>query len=215
MKWSDDVVHNDHHLCRFTCQIMILAHMQATVLVFFQGTAPMKIEMHCNIVGCKFSLSGRGLMQILPGKSFQEYNVNLMAKQVTLTKFMIVAIASNAPTCIVDTCDYESPSLDTRQENTKQGNKNEDEYSINAVHYESPERRDEQVDWHNAVWSLDENLNIEWKMELMILNEYSAYHDQSIHILTQFESIWDGHLGSLKRCSPKLNLIRWIANLYI
>lgn len=46
-------------------------------------------------------------MDILPGKPFYVYVVNMTAKPVDLPKLMIVACALNSPTCIIHVRDYE------------------------------------------------------------------------------------------------------------
>lgn len=49
----------------------------------------------------------RGLMDIQPGKPLYVYIVNMKAERVNLPKFMKVAYASTAPTCIIHASDDE------------------------------------------------------------------------------------------------------------
>lgn len=81
---------------------------------------------------------------------------------------MIVAIASNFPTCILHAGGDEPRTMYTEQEITTHNDKNKDEHSASPDPYKLAEHRDEQVDWHNAVLSLDENLNTNCKEELVI-----------------------------------------------
>lgn len=74
-----------------------------------------------------------------------------MAKLVNFPKRMKVAVAWSASTCFIHQRDGESLSLDTELENATEIDKNELEYSINAVHDMSPECSDAQTDRHNAV----------------------------------------------------------------
>lgn len=84
------------------------------------------------------------------------------------------------------------------QENKTQSDDYGNEYSINDAHYKQPKSCGEEVDRHNAEKNLDENLSTDWKEEPTIPGKYSAYCDKFTHILTQSESMCNGHLGSIK-----------------
>lgn len=66
--------------------------------------------------------------------------------------------------------------------------KNEDKHSIMAAHRKPLACREEQLDQHNVVRNSDKNLSTDWKEELKIQDEYSAYRDKFIYRLKQFES---------------------------
>lgn len=55
-----------------------------------------------------------------------------------------------------------------------------------AVCYKLSERRDEQVDWHTAVKIADEILKSNWRGEQIMPEEYSAYCNKLIAMLTKF-----------------------------
>lgn len=93
-------------------------------------------------------------MEILSGKLFYVCIAILTAKPVNLLKFMIVAIGSSAPTYSIHTSDDESLRLIAEQESFMHTEKNEDGYSIVAVHYKTPECHYEQADRHKAVNNL-------------------------------------------------------------
>lgn len=60
----------------------------------------MTIEIDGNVVEGRCSMTTWGLMDILPGKPFYVYVVNMMANPVNLPKFMkfmIVPFASSSP----------------------------------------------------------------------------------------------------------------------
>lgn len=81
-------------------------------------------------------------METLTWKPFHFYNASLTAKLVNLPEFMIVSIESNAFACLVQARGFEPPRLMGEQENKTTSDKNEDEYSIIAVHYKPSECRD-------------------------------------------------------------------------
>lgn len=77
----------------------------------------------------------RNLMDILPRKQFQVYFVNVTAKPANLPDVMIVALASNAPICVIHATDDElHRSTDECSIPTKCHKFNSDP-TINAVQY--------------------------------------------------------------------------------
>lgn len=97
-------------------------------------------------------MSARSLMDILAGKPFYVFIPNLTAKPVDLPKLMIVASASNARSSIVHARDVDPCITKVRGRALLQCNATN---SVHLVCYQSPERRDEQMDRHNAVKELD------------------------------------------------------------
>lgn len=127
-------------------------------------------------------------MKVLPRKTNYVYIASLTAKLLNFPKFRVVA---NSPTCIVHAHDNEPIRLVAEQETSMQSYRNEDEYPISAVCYNV--RCNKQGDRHDVVNSSEENSNNGWKAELTILEEYCAYCDKLIHLLTPIESMGDDH----------------------
>lgn len=76
----------------------------------------------------------------------------------------------------------------------------------NAIYYRLLECDHEQIDRHNVVKHLNENSRTDWKERLTILEEHSAYCEKFESILTQFESMENGHLGLIKALECKIKL---------
>lgn len=129
-------------------------------------------------------------------------------KSVSSPKFVIVVvdIFPNAPASILHVCDDELLRMEAKQENTMLWDKTEDKHLINFANYKPPGCCDEQFNPHNAAKNLDEKSNTYWKEELTIPEEYSAHWHKCIHMLIQFESMWDGLLDSIKAVQPQMEL---------
>lgn len=131
-----------------------------------------------------------------------------MEKPVHLPKLMIVAIASNAATCLLYAHQDELLRLETYQEKSTQSYKIEDEHSIREVHYKRSKRHDEQFEQHNAKMNVYKNLNVDWKEDFTMRDEYSAYWHKIIRMLTQFKTNLDGHLCSIKAVEHQKELYK-------
>lgn len=126
----------------------------------------------------------RGVMDVLPGKPIYIHILNMRAKPENLPKFVIVTCASNAPTFMIHLKDAKPHMLTDECPITTQCDKLNFYPNINAVRYELPERHDEQVNCHNNLEPSDDILKIEWRKDLTQFNEYTAYSDKFINMLT-------------------------------
>lgn len=139
----------------------------------------------------------RGLMDILLGKPFYVYIAIIMTKLVTLPRFMIVVFPSSAPTCIIHAkvdelfMLKEGPIL-------AQDDKFKSDPTNNAAGYTPHEGCNEQVHFQNAAKELDETKNNDWCKDITLADEYSAYSEKFINILSQFDVLSDRYLGSIK-----------------
>lgn len=70
----------EHHMYCIARKVTIPAYSQAAVLVSSCGAGIMTIKTHTYVVERRCSMSARGLMDILPGKSIYVYSANHMAK---------------------------------------------------------------------------------------------------------------------------------------
>lgn len=174
---------------------MISAYTQVTVLIRFQVAAPMTIETDRNIMECHCSMAALGIMEILLGKPFYAYIGDLTTSPVNILMFMILSIASNAPTCLLHAHDHETLRVDMKQESATFSDKIDGEHWNNIGHYKSPEHCVKQVDQQSTGKNSEENSDSFWKEELTILKDYSSDCKKSIFMPTPFESLWDGHLG--------------------
>lgn len=86
-------------------KVAIPAQMQVKILSRYHGAGFMMIETLCNIIECQCSMTASDLKEILLGEPAYVYTANTMTMSVSVTKFMIVASASDASTCIVHTHD--------------------------------------------------------------------------------------------------------------
>lgn len=119
---------------------------------------------------------------------------------------MIVAYASSAPTSITLAREDEPHTLRHECPIPTQCNKNNSEPTTNAVKYKLAERYDEEVDRQNAVEQLDEILKTDSCKGITVPKEYYAYIDKLFNMLTKFESMWDGHLNSIKAVPHQIEL---------
>lgn len=69
--------------------------------------------------------------------------------------------------------------------------------TVNDVHYNPPERPSQDVDWHNAVNKLTDNLRLDWQEDLSVPGDSFAYRYRFIGMFEYSESMWDGNLGSI------------------
>lgn len=137
-------------------------------------------------------------MNILPGNLFHVYNVNLTARSIGLPKFMIVVYAPSASTWIIHVRGDELPMLADEHLIPMQRDKYNSDHTIKAVRYKSLECRDEQGDRHKAMKQSDKVSGTDWRKDLTLPDDYSAYRDKRIDIFTQLESLWDKQFGSIK-----------------
>lgn len=129
---------------------------------------------------------------------FYVYIATITAKLVRLQKYMIVAIESGAPSCIIHACDEETYLAEIRSQTSTQCDLTK---SIHAVYYKPLKHRAEQMDRHDAVKESEGNAGIDWRDELKLQNKYVAYRHLFVNVLAQFENTRDSHLGQLRKCS--------------
>lgn len=137
-------------------------------------------------------------MDILPGNPSFVYIENLTKKPIDLQKFMTVTYASSDPTCIIHARYDEQRMLTDEGKIQTQCDKCHSGPTINAGRYKLPKRCDDWVHRCNAVKKSDEVLKTNWREDLTPLDEYSGYSEKFINLLTQFESMWYRHRGSIK-----------------
>lgn len=77
---------------------------------------------------------------------------------------------------------------------------------INAVPFRTFEPALKQADRQNAVIKSDKISRTEWRQGLSLREESSAYREKFINVLTQFESMCDGHLGSIEAVPHQIEL---------
>lgn len=145
-------------------------------------------------------------MENLIGNPFYVYIANLMARLVKLTKFMIVAIALNVLAYIMHARNDYSLRLMVEKKNTLQSNKNDDEHLIKFVFNLQLEYGNEQIDRHSVVMGSDKKLSTDLKEELDVPDEYSACRGRFIPMLSQFGTLRDVHLGSIKAGQHRIEL---------
>lgn len=87
-------------------------------------------------------------MDILPKKPFYIYIANFTAKKIYFLKLMIVATASDAPSCIIQRRDDKQYTAGNRGQASMQW---DSVTSLHTVHYKPLEHPDKQEDRPNAV----------------------------------------------------------------
>lgn len=120
-----------------------------------------------------------------------------------MAKFMIAATASNAPSRIIHDRDDEPCWTESRGQASTQCNWAN---TIHAIHNKLPERRDEQVDRHNAVRETNRNQKLSWRDELKVPNDYVAYPHKRFKMVVLFETMWDGPLVCIKGVQHRTKL---------
>lgn len=103
----------EHPLGRVSRQIFSPPFTQATVGVKCYGQGLVLLKSHPIIVGRKCFMAACGVMQLLLGVMFYIDMENLLAKAVSLPKYVIVALETNALPHIIDA---QSDEPDTLQE---------------------------------------------------------------------------------------------------
>lgn len=121
------------------------AHTPVAVLVCFQGDGLMMTETNGKAVERRCCMTATGLMEILAGNLFDVFILNMTAKAVSLPKFMIVAYASNIPTCLIQARDDAYMLTNECSVLTKCDEFNSDP-TTTSIRYKPPERRDKQMD---------------------------------------------------------------------
>lgn len=66
-----------------------------------RGAELLTTETHHIVFEHRYSMTAQGLIDILPGMPFYLFVANLTANRVNVPKFMIVALAFNAFSCII------------------------------------------------------------------------------------------------------------------
>lgn len=66
---------------------------------------------------------------------------------------------------------------------------------MKAVHYEEIEDRQTQIERHINVENEDaERIAYDWKEEVRIDHKFDVHRDKVIEVMTEVQSMWDGHL---------------------
>lgn len=102
---------------------------------FTDGAGLITIEAHGNFVERRCFMAARCVMDILPRKQFCVYIGNLTAKEITQPKFMIVAYALNASTCVIHARDDELHLLRDKARMQTQSDKAYSHATTNATYY--------------------------------------------------------------------------------
>lgn len=130
--------------------------------------------------------------------NFTSIPENMTAKLGNLLNFMIVAYMSSRSKFIIHTRDGNWHMLTYEDLIPRQCDKFHSDPSCNASRYKPPESHDQQVDLPSPVKQPDEILKTAWREDLTLLDDFSAYRDKFINILTQFETMLDGPLWLIK-----------------
>lgn len=142
-----------HYLCFVTCQIRILLYSQAAVLASSGGAGLMTKETHRNFARRRFSMTARGLIDILLAGISTSISQTLRQTRCTCWNSWLVH-QHQMLRCATYT--YWMTSLIERKRLSKQFNST---YLVHAVHYNRLDRQDEQLDRRSPVKELDANAN--------------------------------------------------------
>lgn len=134
------------HLYLVVSQTEITVYSQAAVIISCNTAGRKTVETHLNAFEHRFLLSVKGLMDILLGKQYYVYIMDLIATLVHLPKDIVVASASTDPKCITGAHDDESCTRG-RQVLPQSELAN----TVIIVHFNPPKSRDDEVDRHNTV----------------------------------------------------------------
>lgn len=75
------------------------------------------------------------------------------------------------------------------------------------MHYKATEDRSTKMHRHAEVHTKDDaKRNSDSKDEVQVPDKHDAYRDQMLDMLTELESIWDGHLGRVKKVKHRIHL---------
>lgn len=120
------------------------------------------------------------------------------AGPVCLTEVMTVASACIAQTCIIHARDDKLQMLTDEDSLAAQCNKFNSDLTIIVGRYKPPKRLEDQLDCHNDVKRLYKVSKTNWGENFTLLEEYPTYCDKFPTKFTNFKSMWDGHLCSIK-----------------
>lgn len=112
---------------------------------------------------------------------------------------MIVALVSNAPACIIHARNDELYIFKDEGPILKECDKFHSNPRIQAVHHKTNKHCNEQMDHDNAVEQSDKILNTNWRENLTLPEENSAYCGKFIDMVTQLDH--DGHFWSDSSCA--------------
>lgn len=83
------------------CQSKIIHSCTQEAVEICQETKFKTIETHCNVTKPRCSMLAQGVMNIVPGVALYIYIMILMPSPANHPKFMIIASATNVPTCFI------------------------------------------------------------------------------------------------------------------
>lgn len=119
---------------------------------------------------------------------------------------MRVTHVSRAPTCIIPARDDEPQLLMGENPTPTKQKRSHSDQTLSAVRYNPPECHDGQVSPRNFVKQSDKITKTDWRKDFTLPKDYFAYSGRFINMLTQLESIWVGHLGSLMAVLHRIEL---------
>lgn len=119
--------------------------------------------------------TGQSLQDILSGKWFFVYVMNLTAKLVHLQKFMIVAFALSTPKCIMHVCGNEPCTMGSEGRDLKKGFSAS---TVISVHNKPPKRQDKQGEKRNNVRNLYDSWKDKWREDVTAPNDDFAYRNK-------------------------------------
>lgn len=130
----------------------------------------------------------------------------MTASPVRFPKFMKVAYAPRAPTCIIHAGDDEPHMWTNEHFIQTQCTKFNSDPTINAAQCKLHKRCDKQMDRNNAKKQSDKISKADWRKDLTVPDEYSASDDKCFNTLSKFKSMWDGNVGSIKVVQRQIEL---------
>lgn len=79
---------------------------------------------------------------------------------------------------------------------------------MSAVNYKPPLDRTTQQERHATVQNKDtERLTHDWRNKIDISEKYDEYQNSFVDMLSQFQHLWDGHLGRIATAKHRIELI--------
>lgn len=175
-----------------------------TSKVLVNSTAPGRsyIVTHPRLTNRRMSLVAQGLMDITARRPFYVLVSNFGRTSIHLPKHMSIAIAESPPDVVIQLGPQPQGQAKDIGESSTQGLD-----IVAPVHYKPTESRTSQITRHTEVANEDAKRQREdWREHVEVGAAYEYLRPEINSLLTEFTSMWDGHLGTIQTVKHRIDL---------
>lgn len=155
----------------------------------------------------QLTVAARGIAEVLPKQPFHIIVSNFSNQPVRLPKHMLIAYTDEPPASIHYSRKRtrKTHRRGTPEEQCKP--LSEPHETVSADHYKPNVDRATKMARHTDVLQEDnQRLAHNWRDKVDLSNNHGQYRQQLIDMLSEFESMWDGHLGRISTAKHRIEL---------